>query len=220
MQIQRGVIARFFAPLRMTSGTRWLPYIVPFAIYLAFLVVQTRETLPWVYPLKTVAVTASLLYFRKCYTELRPNFSWLAVAVGLVAIVIWIAIDPFYPKLGERVAFDPGGRWGFIAFRIAGAVLVVPIMEEIFWRAFAIRWLVNKDFKSVTVGTFTWMSFLATTILFGVEHREWLAGIICGVFYNWLYYRRKDVFSCIVAHAVSNAALAGWVLMTGDWKLW
>jgi CAAX prenyl protease-like protein len=198
----------------------WLPYVAPFAIYLAFLLIQTHDNLPRVYPIKIIAVAAALVYFWKCYTELRPNFSWLAVTVGIAAIAIWIAIDPFYPKLGQRTGFDATGRWNFIACRMAGAVLVVPVMEEIFWRAFAIRWLVDKDFKSVPVGTFTWTSFAVTVVFFGLEHHEWLAGMICGALYNWLYYWRKDVFSCIVAHAVSNAALAGWVLAKGDWKFW
>jgi CAAX prenyl protease-like protein len=147
--------------------------------------------------------------------------SWLlAILVGLVAIAIWIGIDPFYPKFGKAEVFDPGARWGFIGFRVAGAVLVVPLMEELFWRAFLIRWLVNEDFKRVPVGIFTWPSFAITVALFGAEHQEWLAGLICGAMYNWLFYKRKDVFSCVVAHAVSNAALAAWVVARGDWKFW
>jgi CAAX prenyl protease-like protein len=146
--------------------------------------------------------------------------------VGIVAIVIWIAINPFYPKMGKAVPFDPttissvAQRNVFIGFRVFGAVMVVPVMEELFWRAFLIRWLVNEDFKSVAVGTFTWSSFAVTVALFGGEHYQWLAGLICGALYNWLYYRRKDVFACVVAHAVSNAALAAWVLARGDWKFW
>jgi CAAX prenyl protease-like protein len=108
----------------------------------------------------------------------------------------------------------------FLAFRVVGAVIVVPLMEELFWRAFLIRWLINENFKSVPVGAFTWLSFAVTAGLFGAEHSEWLAGLICGVLYNGLYYKRKDVFSCVVAHAVSNAALAVWVLSRGDWKFW
>lgn len=154
--------------------------------------------------------------------------SWaLAILVGLVAIVIWIGIDPYYPKMGKAgVPFDPttiqsmAQRNLFLAFRVFGAVIVVPVMEELFWRAFLIRWLVNEDFKSVAVGTFTWMSFGVTVALFGGEHYQWLAGLICGAMYNWLYYRRKDVFACVVAHAVSNAVLAAWVLSRGDWKFW
>jgi CAAX prenyl protease-like protein len=222
-------------------------------IYMAFLLVQSDANLLWMYPAKTLAVAAALIYFRKQYVELRspmwgkeptPNpsgggerttasgtlalqsWGW-AIFVGLVAIVIWIGIDPLYPKMGKAVVpFDPttiqsvAQRNIFILFRVFGAVIVVPVMEELFWRAFLIRWLVNEDFKGVAIGTFTWMSFAVTVALFGGEHYQWLAGLICGALYNWLYYKRKDVFACVVAHAVSNAALAAWVLARGDWKFW
>ena len=153
--------------------------------------------------------------------------SWIfAVMIGLVAIAIWIGIDSFYPKFAQATPFDPttiasaAQRNMFIVFRVVGAVIVVPLMEELFWRAFLIRWLINENFKSVPVGAFTWLSFAVTVALFGAEHAEWLAGLICGALYNGLYYRRKDVVSCVVAHAVSNAALAAWVLSRGDWKFW
>jgi len=223
----------------------WLPYVAPFAIYMAFLFVQTNENLLWAYPLKTVAVAVALWWFRSSFTELRSRMIcrasgpladganptaageppalrvWLlAVVVGLVAIAIWIGIDPFYPKLTKASPFDPSGQWVFIAFRVAGAVIVVPLMEELFWRAFLIRWIDNPDFKRVPVGTFSWKSFALTVVLFGAEHNEWLAGMICGALYNWLLYRTRSVFACVVAHATSNAALAAWVLARGDWKFW
>lgn len=227
----------------------WLPYVVPMGIYMAFLLVQSDANLLWMYPVKTLVVAAALIYFRKEYVELcspmicftrttptpvpsvRGEFqaggSWVwAILIGLVAIVIWIGIDPYYPKFGKAAVFDPTmitpvmQRNVFIGFRIVGAVLVVPIMEELFWRAFLIRWLVNEDFKSVAIGTFTLQSFAVTVGLFGAEHYQWLAGLICGALYNWLYFKRKDVFSCVIAHAVSNAALAAWVLSRGDWKFW
>jgi len=230
--------------MSLTAKRPWLPYVAPMALYLAFLQAQASwpDLLELWYPAKTIAVTALLWMFRRHYTELVPKFSALAVAVGLVAIIIWIAIDPFYPKLGElihliedfgrnlsgmepakRVAepvFDPTGKWAFIGFRVVGAVLVVPVMEELFWRGFLIRWLVDEDFKRVPPGTFTWFSFGATVFLFGVEHSQWLAGLICGALYNWLFYRTRSVTACVIAHAVSNAVLAGYVLATGDWKFW
>lgn len=220
----------------------WLPYVAPMAIYMAFLLAQSDANLVWMYPLKTLVVAGALWWFRREYIELRPAMTWLAVAVGLIAIAIWIFGDPYYPKFNELLLsfehwlsrvfnspppketltphFDPSGRYGFIAFRVVGAVLVVPVMEELFWRAFLIRWLVKEDFKSVPVGTFTWPSFLITVALFGAEHNQWLAGLVCGALYNWLYYRTRSVWACVVAHAVSNAALAAWVLMHGDWKFW
>jgi CAAX protease family protein len=198
----------------------WLPYVAPFGIYMAFLLVQSNANLLGMYPLKTITVAVALWWFRKDYEELRPNFSLLAVVIGLVAIAIWIAIEPFYPKFSHAAPFDPSGRWVFTAFRVVGAVAVVPVMEELFWRAFLIRWLVNENFKSVPVGTFTWFSFAVTVGLFGAEHNDWLAGLICGALYNWLLYRTRSVFACVVAHAASNAALAAWVLARGDWKFW
>lgn len=230
----------------------WLPYVAPMALYMVFLQAQNSwpRALVWIYPIKTVVVGCALWYFRRAYDELRGrpvSGGRLAVAVGLLVIVIWIALDPFYPKLteliwrGERLlhhlfhapvppppgppadptVMQPGGlRWMFLAFRVAGACLVVPVMEELFWRGCAIRWLVREDFKQVPLGTFTWMSFGVTVLFFGLEHDQWLAGLIGGALYNWLYYRTKNLWACVVAHAVSNAALAGWVLATGDWKFW
>ncbi len=224
----------------------WLPYVLPMAIYTVFLLFQSNANLVWLYPLKTVAVAGALAWFWRQYDELRTNPSLsapgtgdagsgplsrsgqkvrmrglsLAVAVGLVAIAVWIVIDPLYPKLSEAAPLDASGRYGFIVFRVIGAVLVVPVMEELFWRAFLIRWLVHPDFKRVSVGTFTWPSFLITVALFGAEHREWLAGLICGALYNWLLYRTRSVVACVIAHAASNAALAAWVLARGDWRFW
>src|SRR5882724_10704478 len=170
----------------MMKSKAWLPYVVPMGIYMAFLLVQTNANLLWMYPAKVIAVAAALVYFRKEYEELRPGFSLLAVIVGLVAIAIWIGIDPFYPKFASGAAFDPATissvaqRNMFLAFRIVGAVIVVPVMDELFWRAFLIRWLVNEDFKSVPVGMFTGSSFVVTTVLFGLEHDQWLVGLFCG----------------------------------------
>lgn len=213
-----------------TKSKPWLPYVAPMALYMAFLAGQSNANLLWLYPVKTLAVAATLWYFRKSYEELQPGFSLLAVAVGLVAIIIWIAIDPSYPHLGELMrmksrVFDPttlapATRWTFIAFRVIGAVGVGPVMEELFWRAFAIRWIDDEDFKRVPVGVFSWKAFAVTVLLFGASHNEWLAGLICGALYNWLLHRTRSLWSCVVAHAVSNAVLAAWVLARGDWKFW
>ena len=261
----------------------WLPYVAPFGVYMVFLTLQSRweQGLVWLYPLKTIAVAATLLTFGRCYEELHvslgrkrsasaktspagasiqpgaepPAGRWvgwlLSVAVGLVVIGIWIGIDPYYPKLNELMAvaerflgvlwhqkptatpaptppFDPftlgsaASTWTFIIFRVVGAVVVVPVMEELFWRGFLIRWLINEDFKKVPVGTVSWSSFAITVAMFGAEHNEWVTGLIAGALYNWLLYRRKNVFWCVVAHAVSNAVLAAWVLthQPQGWKFW
>ena len=232
-----------------SSNSRpWLPYVLPMVVYMVFLSVQSNANLVWIYPVKILVVAGVLWFFRNSYTELRPGFSWLAVGIGLVAIFIWIAGDPFYPKVDTLMfqsenwlsrimrspppksatlpVFDPTlispvvCRWLFIAGRMAGAVLVVPVMEELFWRAFLIRWLDNEDFRAVPIGVFSWSAFAITVLLFGAEHNQWLAGLICGALYNWLLRRTRSITACVIAHAVSNAALAAWVLARGDWKFW
>lgn len=223
----------------MTPPRPWLPYVVPFALYMGFVALQgyVNLSLAWMYPVRVLVVTAALVWFRNQYEELRPNFSWTAVAVGLAAIVIWIGIDPFYPYLSDLMGqappggartqyFDPSTissdavRLVFFAFRIAGASLVVPLMEELFWRGFLIRWIDNPNFKRVPIGAYSFRSFALTTLFFGFEHEQWLAGIICGALYNALLYKRKDLFSCVLAHGVSNFALAVWVLSQSAWRLW
>jgi CAAX prenyl protease-like protein len=141
---------------------------------------------------------------------------WLNALFHYTPAVTTPPAPPFDPTTISPVA----GRWTFIVFRVIGAVLVVPVMEELFWRAFLIRWVEAENFKSVPVGTFGWRSFAITVALFGLEHDQWLAGLICGALYNWLLYRTRSVWACVVAHAVSNAALAAWVLTRGDWKFW
>ena len=246
--MDKGELSRSNQGVTMKSRP-WVPYVVPMAIYMAFLVIQSHwpDGLVWLYPLKTIVVAASLLGFRKKYEELRMPPSdaamtgdWgnafisysLAVAVGVVVIVVWIGADPFYSGVTRlmggkpSVPFDPTSikpvewRYVFIGFRVFGAVVVVALMEEVFWRGFLIRWLDGKDFKSVQIGICSWKAFGITVVLFSLEHEQWLAGMVCGALYNWLYCRRKDLFSCVLAHATSNAALAAWVLWRGDWKFW
>jgi len=101
-----------------------------------------------------------------------------------------------------------------------GASVVVAVMEEVFWRGFLLRWIVNQDFRKVPIGAFTWPSFLVTSALFAVEHPRWLVGLMAGVAYNLLLYRTRSLYACIVAHGVTNLVLALWVLHTGRWSFW
>src|SRR5579862_7829056 len=104
------------ATMQPTTNSRpWLPYTLPMGVYMAFLLAQSHAPLIWIYPAKTIAVAATLWFFRKQYEELcSPMWcsgatgaapalqSWLiAILVGLVAIIIWIGIDPYYPKFGN-----------------------------------------------------------------------------------------------------------------------
>lgn len=219
---------------------QYRPYLIPF---LAFLVLTYAGA--WIpvgpyllYPIKTIVVGALLYYYRKAYSEVRFRFSWIALVVGVLVFIIWVAPESWYPymTLGEKEftpfklgssEFNPytlGHGWAayvLIIFRIIGAALVVPILEELFWRSFAIRWLINdKDFTSVPIGTFTWFSCIVIVLGFGFEHHRWFVGILAGILYNLLLYRKKDLSACIIAHAVTNLLLGIYVIATQQWTFW
>ena len=50
--------------------------------------------------------------------------------------------------------------------------------------------------------------------------RRPLAGILAGLLYATAFLRRGRIGDAVVAHALTNAMLAAWVLWTGSWYLW
>lgn len=208
-----------------------LPYIIPFALYigLSYLGNLFDNGVYFMYPIKTIIVGISLFYYRKQYSELyqkiKLNSIIIALVVGIVVFIIWILPDGLYPTLGSSefnpYRFESQSLIIFlIAFRLIGAVIVVPVFEELFWRSFLIRWIINQDFKKVPLGKFTWLSFILTVLFFGIEHHQWLVGLAAGAIYNGLLYQQKSLWSCIIAHAVTNLILGVYVLVTQQWGFW
>jgi CAAX prenyl protease-like protein len=185
---------------------------------------------PIAYVIKAAVVTVALVLCRGPLADIRVDVRVLAgsAAVGVVVFAAWIGIDRAvpYPHLGVRGAFDPtslrGSAWWitFLAARLYGLVVMVPIMEEIFWRSFLLRYLTAHDFRSLAVGTFSasalWMMVAASAL----AHPEWLVAAVASVAYAFWLRRTSSLFGAIVAHATTNAALGGYVLATGSWQYW
>lgn len=223
-----------------------LSRIAPFTLYMIFvalegflhyLVNKGLLTIPdhyllCLYPFKVLAVALVLFYFRRSYTEIRfkellsPALFLFSSLAGIAVFILWINLDQPFATIGTLRGFDPnlfpaeGMRIFLIATRLAGAALVVPLMEELFWRSFLIRYIISPDFSKTPLGRFTWPSFLITTVLFGLEHNLFLAGMLAGIAYNLLLYRTKSLAGCIYAHGLTNLALGIYVLQTGKWYFW
>lgn len=215
------------------------PRILPFVLYIGFLAAtpSLRETLPagwdgrWLYAVQIGMVMLVLAWFARAYQELRPlALGWRdgleAATVGVAVFVLWINLDFSWAMQGEpRAAFDPRNPsgdidWALVAIRILGAAAVVPIMEELFWRSFLMRWLDDRDFMRLPAAAVSLRALLLTSMVFGVEHQLWLAGILAGLAYGGLYMRSGNLWSPILAHAVTNLLLGLWVLATGSWSFW
>lgn len=211
---------------------------LPFGLYIALLVLEglLPDWLPgfdvrWLYPVKAGLVALALVLLWRHYTELR---TWglssvhllLSVGVGVAVLVLWVNLDASWMLLDEPgEGYDPmdeAGRidWLLVAFRIAGAMLVVPVMEELFWRSFILRWVQQHDFMNLNPARIGLKTLLITSALFAVEHLQWLAGLIAGLAYGWLYIRTRTLWAPIIAHAVTNGALGAYVVATGRWSFW
>jgi CAAX prenyl protease-like protein len=211
--------------------------VLPFALYMVFLAIEglVADNLPgvdvrWLYPVKIVAVIGALWYYRAVYTELaiRPNRLWAGVAaplLGIVVFALWINMDQGWMKFGGGTAFDPRNDagdmdWALVSTRLAGAALVVPLMEELFWRSFLLRWIQEARFLALEPAQIGLRAILISSVLFGFEHSLWLAGIVAGLAYAWLYRASGNLWAPIIAHAVTNLVLGLWVLNTGQWQFW
>lgn len=220
-----------------------LAYIVPFALFMAGTMIESRGWLglgyePW-YVLKTLAVAASLVYFRKEYPPFSKTGLVLALFAGIAGCLLWIALAKLQSAIpgiqalldlvqqGGRTAYDPfagegvtAPRVAFVAVRLIGLALVVPLMEEVFWRGFLARYLISEDFRSVPQGKFTPFSFAIVTLAFASVHPEILAALAWGAAINVLYHRTANLWACVTMHAVTNALLGIYILVTGEWQLW
>jgi hypothetical protein len=230
----------------MRSANPALYRYLPFAVFMAFIGLDEvirlfskygfislgDATLYYLYPVKVLAVACLLYRYRREYQELNikdlliiPTAIAVCVA-GLLVFFLWIHMDWTLGVAEKPRGFNPTlfpGGWIRVVmtmFRVGGAVLVVPLMEELFWRSFLIRYLINEDFLTVPIGTFSWASFLLTVALFGLEHNFILAGIMAGIVYNLIVYKTKSITNCVLAHSVTNLALALYVLATGKWQFW
>jgi uncharacterized protein len=218
------------SPARATS---WAAYVVPMALFtgITYLEGYAPKQYVWIYFGKVLVVSAALVFFRSVWRDIRPEARVIlpAVLVGLFVFAEWVWLDKLipYPHLGKRTAFnpfteiaDPGTRSFFIAVRFYGLAIMVPVMEELFWRSFALRYATSPNWATVPLGAFSWGAFWIVAAVFGLAHPEWLVAVICACGYALLLRWTRSLFACVVAHGVTNLALGVYVLVTRDWAYW
>lgn len=186
----------------------------------------------WLYALNLLVVGGLLAAWWREYGELaRQNLpsareAGLSVVVGLAVFVAWIHLDAPWMQIGEPTAgfvpVDAAGQklWPLIVVRWLGATLLVPVMEELFWRAFLMRWLQSPVFEGVDPRRTGAKAVLLSTFVFMLAHPLWLAAIVAGLAYALLYRGTGRLWNAVIAHAVTNGALGLWVVASGQWQFW
>jgi CAAX prenyl protease-like protein len=206
--------------------------VAPFVIFLGLTFCQGQfgaASAYWFYLAKTLVAFWLIWEMHPLVLEMRWAISWEAVVIGIGVFVLWVGLDPFYPKfLTSGVVWNPHEQFGensalawlMMVTRILGSTLVVPPLEEVFYRSFLYRYIVKPDFLSVSLNRFLLWPFLATAAVFGISHFQWLAGILCGMAYQWLVLRKNRLGDAMTAHAITNFLLGLWVVWQGAWQFW
>jgi len=186
------------------------------------------------YPVRVALTLAVLLLVSRRNLELRLATPVASIGIGLGVFAVWIGPDALFGYrhywlfenaitgvVGAALPADLQRSAAFLLTRAAGSTLLVPVIEELFWRAWLMRWLINHDFQSVPLGAYLPSAFWITAVLFASEHGPyWEVGLAAGVVYNWWMIRTKSLADCMLAHAVTNGALALYVVAAGAWRYW
>jgi CAAX prenyl protease-like protein len=224
----------------MINRRKLLAYALPMALFLALLYLNdvlkslggafwVRSAEYWIYPLQTILCGVVVVWFWREYQLARPARLGFGLLVAIVVFVLWIAPQAFFGFAPRLEGFDPGQfvahpslYWATIALRFLRLVVIVPLVEEIFWRGFLLRFLINDDFERVPFGAFSWLSFSVVAIVFALSHSrpDWPAGLATGVLYNVVAYRTKSLSTCVWTHATTNLLLGLWIMKTGQWGFW
>jgi exosortase E/protease (VPEID-CTERM system) len=208
------------------AGAATAAYVAPLMVLvLTMMLAQAATTDPrQAYPLRVLTVTAALFLGRRYYRDLRLTGSWAAAGVGVLVFAFWMALEPFQGKSQSSAPPLDGLSGPTAAFwmgaRLLGSIVIVPLAEEIAFRGYLARRLVSTDFRTVPVGWITPISFVVTSTLFGALHGRWVAGVFAGAAYHLAAWRRGELGDAVVAHSVTNALLAAFVVTTQSWSYW
>jgi CAAX prenyl protease-like protein len=187
------------------------------------------------FALRCVILTAVLWYFSRNVISFRVLRPLASLALGVAVFLIWIGPDALIPgyrqhwlftnsitgQVGTGLEASSQVDAGALLFRILRAAILVPIIEELFWRAWALRWVARTDFEAMPLGTYTRSSFLIVALLFAAEHGPyWEVGLICGLIYNWWMGKTRSLGDLIFTHAITNGCLCAYVLISKKWEYW
>lgn len=201
--------------------------LVPLLVLMSTMILTSAfaSTVDWWYPLRVVTTGLALWSFRAVYRSFVWTWSYAAVGYGVAVFGVWMLLEPSPPPGTSAAAQELAQLSGvlgmlWLSMRVIGSVITVPIAEELAFRGYVLHKLVSQHFENVRHGQFTWVACLLSSVLFGALHGRWLAGTLAGVLYALALRQRGQLADAVVAHMVTNACIALYVLSQGAWTLW
>jgi CAAX prenyl protease-like protein len=214
-----------------------IPYVFPMAVFLTVLTIQNRLASMGAleFPLRVVFLALVLWVVSRHVISFRCVAPVQSILLGIAVCAMWVLPDQLFPAYRThwlfqndltgnlKTSIDPNllASPMVLIFRSIRAVILVPIIEELFWRAWLMRWMIKPDFESVPLGTYSTQAFWIVAVLFASEHGPyWDVGLACGVIYNWWMVRTKSLGDLILTHGVTNLCLSLFTIYTKQWQYW
>ena len=209
-------------------------YVAPFVAFVGLMALLPYLKVPTeiAYTVRIAVVSALVLFLSRPYLTWRFTSPFASIVIGAVVFAIWVGPDVLFDyrqhwlfnnsvtgSVKSSIAVELRQQAWFVMLRSFGATILVPIVEELFWRGWLMRWLIKTDFLKVPLGQYDTSAFWIVAALFASEHGPyWEVGLITGVIYNWWMIRTKSLADCILMHAVTNGILCAYVVMSGKWE--
>lgn len=229
--------------LTLPEGSRVLPFLV-ILLFTSLPSTWYPGAEFWNYTIKILVTAGLLVWLRPWLPEMKWAVSPEALGVGLAIAALWIACEVWIPtssqltgwfesgfsKMPKATLTDPWNPvaffkeapavgWGLVGIRVFGRSVIIPMVEEVFYRSFVYRMLIDSKFTQVELSTYRPLAFYGTSALFGIAHGDlWIPGILCGMAYQWLVLRRNRLGDAITAHAVTNLVISVWTIQRGEWR--
>jgi CAAX prenyl protease-like protein len=204
-----------------------LPYLMPLLVTIgaAMLTAPFADGFDAGYPVRVMGAAFAIWWYRDSIGAALAGFSRMSVVLGVLCFLLWIILSHPDPSADAAIASHLGSLpsialLAWMLFRLAGAVVTVPIAEELAFRGYLLRKLIARDFERIPFDNFTWVSFIISSLAFGALHQNWIAGVLAGGLFALAMYRRGRLADAVAAHATANALLAIYVIATGHWSLW
>jgi CAAX prenyl protease-like protein len=210
-------------------------HVAPFFAFVGIMAMERALSVrPQIaYPIRFSLVWVLVLLLSRPYLRQLPSRPAASIGIGAAVFVIWVGPDLLFDYRQSSFLFNnsitgsPASSipvelrrqtW-FVIIRTFSCTVLVPIVGELFWRSWLMRWLIDREFLKQPLGRYDTQAFWITAILFASEHGPyWDVGLVTGVIYNRWMVKTRNVSDCILMHSVTNGILCGYVILSGRWE--
>ncbi|MFN5868327.1 MAG: type II CAAX prenyl endopeptidase Rce1 family protein, partial [Akkermansiaceae bacterium] len=123
-----------------------------------------------------------------------------------------------------RIFEHPAAYWVSLTMRFLRAVVIVALVEEIFWRGFVMRFCMDWEgnYWKQPFGRAHWKSYFIVTLLFMFAHApvDWAGALVYGSLTYGLCVWSKNLGACVVMHAVANFLMGVYAMAYEKYGLW